>query len=175
MREQLRKSGAILYVISTVGAQRAAPSQARQGISTEQAQLHDDEAVESAHNLGLVLGDGSRESGGRHEQVISTTLIPTLEQLADELLNQYVLTCLLPDGVETDRQALGLVEAEGRYGPRPIAASGFVLIPNLIPGPKWPYSTSRMASTSTGALPGRAAMPTADRACFHSPRRTPLP
>jgi hypothetical protein len=104
VREQLQKSGAILYVISTVGAQRPAPSVARQGISTEQAQLHDDETVESAHNLGLVLGDGSRESGGRHDQVISTTLIPTLEQIADELLNQYVLTCLQPDGVKpTDK------------------------------------------------------------------------
>jgi hypothetical protein len=104
VREQLRKSGAILYVISTVGAQRSAPSQARQGISAEQAQLRDDEAVESALNLGQVLGDGSRESGGRHDQVLSTTLIPTLEQLADELLNQYVLTCVLPDGVKpTDK------------------------------------------------------------------------
>jgi hypothetical protein len=100
VREQVRKSGAILYVISTVGAQRAAPSQAREGLSTEQAQLHDDEAVESAQNLGMVLGDGSRESGGRHDQVMSTTLIPTLEHLADELLNQYTLTCLLPDGVK---------------------------------------------------------------------------
>ena len=104
VREQLRKSGAILYVISTVGAQRAAPSQAREGISKEQAQLHDDEAIESALNLGMVLGDGSRESGGRHDQVISTTLIPTLEHLADELLNQYALTCVLPDGVKpTDK------------------------------------------------------------------------
>jgi len=104
VREQLRKSGAILYVISTVGAQRSAPSQAREGISTQQAQLQDDEVVESALNLGMVLGDGSRESGGRHDQVISTTLIPTLEQLADELLNQYVLTCMLPDGVKpTDK------------------------------------------------------------------------
>ena len=104
VREQLRKSGAILYVISTVGAQRPAPSSARQGLSTEQAQLHDDEAVESAHNLALVLGDGSRESGGRHDQVMSTTLIPTLEQLANELLNQYALTCVLPSGVKpTDK------------------------------------------------------------------------
>jgi hypothetical protein len=104
VREQLQKSGAMLYVISTVGAQRAAPSQAREGISAQQAQLRDDEAVESAHNLALVLGDGARESGGRHDQVISTTLIPKMEQLADELLNQYVLTCVLPDGVKpTDR------------------------------------------------------------------------
>jgi hypothetical protein len=104
VREQLRKSGARLYVISTVGAQRAAPSSAREGLSTEQAQLHDDEAVESAHNLGVVLGDGSRESGGRHDQVISTTLIPTLDRLADELLHQYELSCVLPAGVKpTDK------------------------------------------------------------------------
>lgn len=104
VREQLRKSGAILYVISTVGAQRPAPSQARTGISAEQAQLHDDEVVAGALNLGQVLGDGSRESGGRHDQVISTTLVPTMEQLADELLHQYVLTCALPDGVKpTDK------------------------------------------------------------------------
>ena len=104
VREQLRKSGAILYAVSTVGAQRAAPSHARQGISAEQAQLHDDEAVESALNLGVVLGDGVRESGGHHVQILSTTLIPTLERLADELLNQYVLTFVLPDGVKpTDK------------------------------------------------------------------------
>ena len=104
VREQLRKSGAILYVISTVGAQRAAPSQARDGISKEQAQLHDDEAIESALNLGMVLGDGVRESGGHHLQVLSTTLIPTMELLADELLNQYVLTCALPNGAKpTDK------------------------------------------------------------------------
>lgn len=104
VREQLRKSSAILYVISTVGAQRAAPSQARQGLSAEQVQLRDDDAVESARSLGVVLGDGSRESGGRHEQIMSTTLIPTLERLADELLTQYALTCVLPDGVKpTDK------------------------------------------------------------------------
>jgi hypothetical protein len=104
VREQLRTSGAILYVISTIGAQRAAPSSARPGISTEQAQLHDDEAVESGHNLAMVLGDGSRESGGHHTQVMSTTLIPTLDYLAGELRNQYVLECMLPDGVKpTDK------------------------------------------------------------------------
>lgn len=107
VREQLRRSGAILYVVSTVGAQRAAPSAARPGLSTEQAQLHDDEAVESALNLGSVLGDGSRESGGRHDQVLSTTLIPTLERVADELLNQYELSCVLPSGVKpTDRLSI---------------------------------------------------------------------
>jgi hypothetical protein len=47
-----------------------------------------------------VLGDGSKESGGRHDQVISTTLVPALARIADELLNQYLLGCAVPDGVK---------------------------------------------------------------------------
>jgi hypothetical protein len=98
VREQLRKSGAILYVVSSVGAQRAPPSQARPGISAEQAQLRADEDADGALDLGQVLGDGSRESGGRHEQIVSTTLVPALEQVAAELLNQYEITFVRPAG-----------------------------------------------------------------------------
>jgi VWFA-related protein len=100
VREELRKSGATLYVVSTVGAQRAAPSNARPGISVEQAQLQDAEVSDSAFDLAQVLGDGSKESGGRHDQVISTTLVPALGRIADELLNQYLLGCAVPDGVK---------------------------------------------------------------------------
>ena len=98
VREQLRKSGALLYVVSTVGAQRAAPSQARAGISAEQAQLRADEDADGALNLAQVLGDGAAESGGRHDQVISNTLVPALEQVAAELLNQYQITYVRPQG-----------------------------------------------------------------------------
>jgi hypothetical protein len=36
--------------------------------------------------------------------VVSTTLVPALERVADELLNQYALTCALPPGVKaTDK------------------------------------------------------------------------
>jgi hypothetical protein len=97
VRDRLRKSGALLYVVSTVGAQRPPVSQARAGISNEQAQLRADEDAEGAFNLGQVLGDGSRESGGRHDQVISTTLVPVFEQLAGELLNQYEITYVKAD------------------------------------------------------------------------------
>ena len=100
VRAELRQSGATLYVVSTVGAQRAAPSNARPGISTEQAQLQDAEISDSAFDLAQVLGDGSKESGGRHDQVISTTLVPALARIADELLNQYLLGCAVPDGVK---------------------------------------------------------------------------
>ena len=100
VREDLRRSGAVLYVVSTVGAQRAGASSARTGISSEQAQMHDADSATSTLNIQQVLGDGSKESGGRHDQVISTTLVPALEQIADELLSQYSVTCVLPAGVK---------------------------------------------------------------------------
>lgn len=101
VRDQLRKSGALLHVVSTLGAERQPASSMRTGISTEQAQMQDADVSNSNLNLGQVLGDGSKESGGRHDQVISTTLIPALARVADELLNQYSVTCALPDGVKS--------------------------------------------------------------------------
>jgi hypothetical protein len=100
VREDLRKSGAVLYVVSTVGAQRPNAPSARTGISTEQAQMQDADNANSTLNIQQVLGDGSKESGGRHDQVISTTLVPALERIADELMSQYALTCVLPAGVK---------------------------------------------------------------------------
>ena len=36
--------------------------------------------------------------------MVSTTLIPALERVADEWLNQYAITCTLPEGVKaTDK------------------------------------------------------------------------
>lgn len=103
VREQLRKSGAQLYVVSTVGAQRLPLSQARPGISSEQAQLRADEDTDGALNLAQVLGDGATESGGRHDQVVSTTLVPALERIAGELLNQYEITFVREDGKPGDK------------------------------------------------------------------------
>jgi hypothetical protein len=103
VREQLRKSGALMYVVSTVGAQRLPPSQARPGISSEQAQLRADEDTDGALNLAQVLGDGSSESGGRHDQVISTSLVPALERIAAEPLNQYEITFVREGGKPGDK------------------------------------------------------------------------
>jgi len=102
VREQLRKSAAILYVISTAGAQRAAPSQIRgtDNVSVQQGQLRDSELAESASNLALVLGDGAKDSGGHHDEVVSTTLVTSLERVADELLHQYEITYAVPDGAK---------------------------------------------------------------------------
>ena len=121
VREQLRKSGAILYVVSSVGAQRAPPSQARPGISAEQAQLRADEDADGALDLGQVLGDGSRESGGRHEQIVSTTLVGARASRgrAAESVRDHIRAA---SGRKARRQALRVVEAQGRYDPRAVAA-----------------------------------------------------
>ena len=79
----------------------------------EQAQMQDAEDADGALNLAQVLGDGSKESGGRHDQVISTTLVPALERVADELLNQYAITYVLPDGVKAERQAVASTKRKG--------------------------------------------------------------
>jgi VWFA-related protein len=108
VRDDLRRSGALLYAFSTVGAHRPAPSQARgtDPVSVQQGQLRDAELADGAFALAQVLGDGSKESGGRHEEVVSTTLVTTMEQLADELLHQYEITYRGPGGKSGDKLAV---------------------------------------------------------------------
>ena len=114
VRERLRRSGAMLYVISTASAAKPAPSSARTGISAEQAQLHDDEIAASRRNLAEVLGDGARESGGRHDEIVATTSVsPALERIADELLNQYAVTCAVPPGVKANDKLSVTVKRKG--------------------------------------------------------------
>ena len=55
--------------------------------------------------LGKVLGDGPKQSGGMIEQVTGNlALSPTLKKVADNLLNQYVLTYTVPDGVKLNEK-----------------------------------------------------------------------
>jgi hypothetical protein len=112
--ERLRRSGAVLYVISTASAARQPPPSARTGISSEQAQLHDDEIAASRRNLAEVLGDGARESGGRHDEIVATTSVsPALARIADELLNQYAVTCAVPQGVKANEKLSVTVTRRG--------------------------------------------------------------
>jgi hypothetical protein len=114
IRERLRRSGAMLYVISTASAARQPPSSARTGISVDQAQLHDDEIAASRRSLAQVLGDGARESGGRHDEIVATSSVsPALERIADELRHQYAVTCATPPGVRTDDKLSITVQRKG--------------------------------------------------------------
>jgi hypothetical protein len=92
VREELRKSGAILEVVN-LGVRTSASGSMEGGTAAgQQARFQDMEQKDSAFALAQVLGDGSRETGGRNEQVISTTLTDVLASIADELLHQYEIT-----------------------------------------------------------------------------------
>ena len=79
VREALRKSNTQLYVMSPVG------SVGGSGGNTQ---------------LDIVLNDGSRDTGGRHDRFSGQTVNKVAEQISQELLNQYQLTYVLPDGAK---------------------------------------------------------------------------
>jgi hypothetical protein len=55
--------------------------------------------------LGKVLGDGPRHSGGLIEQVTGNSALgPAVAKIADNLLNQYELTYTLPEGVKPNEK-----------------------------------------------------------------------
>ena len=79
VREALRKSNTQLYVMSPVG-----------NVGGSGGNTH----------LDIVLNDGSRDTGGRHEHFSGQTLTRVAEQISQELLNQYQVTYVLPDGTK---------------------------------------------------------------------------
>ena len=76
VREALRKSGTLLYAVSPAGS------------------------VGGSGQVDLVLNDGSRDTGGRHDQFNNQNLAKIAEQISSELLNQYQLSYVLPEGVK---------------------------------------------------------------------------
>jgi hypothetical protein len=105
VREQLKKSGAALYVVSVRGVDKAVTGGGDANGSTAtaagmQAQRQDFDMNEGASNLQQVLNDGSKESGGHFEEVSASTMTSTLEKLGDELLNQYEVVYAVPDSVK---------------------------------------------------------------------------
>lgn len=108
VRAELQRSGAILYVLSLQGANRR-PGRSVEASSTDTAaraigQSYDTEATDQSMNLQLILGDGARESGGRHDEVASITLANAFDSIAAELLAQYEVTYSVRDNYKpTDR------------------------------------------------------------------------
>ena len=89
-------------------------TQLRQSRATLYAVTFGSPSDNNAANLGTmgdesgreqVLGDGSKQSGGRRLDVVTTGAIPkALQQVADDLAAQYAITYALPDGVKPDRR-----------------------------------------------------------------------
>src|SRR5207248_11684559 len=76
VREALRKTGATMYVVTRAGASKAAPTYAGVNSQTAEAaqrQMDDSELADTALNLNLVLGDGSRDSGGYQQETALTS------------------------------------------------------------------------------------------------------
>jgi hypothetical protein len=59
----------------------------------------------SGVNLGRVLGDGPRQSGGMLQMANGTASVPAaLEKIAAHLMNQLVLSYTIPDGVKVNER-----------------------------------------------------------------------
>jgi hypothetical protein len=95
VREEIRKSGAVLYAISRTGTQSVGGGQSpttpvtAAGVSQANAQS---EISEGQLTLGTILGEGSRESGGRHVQTVAPSLEDLVKQIASEIGNRYEIT-----------------------------------------------------------------------------------
>jgi hypothetical protein len=103
LREAIRTAGATMYVVSRSGASKAAPTFAGVNSMTADAaqrQMDDSELADTAFQLNVLLGDGSRESGGYSLETALTSAVPTMEQLAAEIRNQYAITYAVAAGVK---------------------------------------------------------------------------
>ena len=93
--DQLRDSRAIMYVVSV--AQSTIRSQTRPARPAD--------LLDAPLNLGQVLGDGPKQSGGRHDEIVAAPgLLQGLQRIADELVHQYVVTYQVPEGVKLDER-----------------------------------------------------------------------
>jgi VWFA-related protein len=87
--DQLRRSGAALHVFSVESALRGTIAATARNLLQEN--MH----------LNRVLGDGPKQSGGRHQSIVAAPgFIQSLQELATELIGQYQVTYTLPPGAK---------------------------------------------------------------------------
>ena len=87
--DQLRKSGATLHVFSVAGSSLRASVVAKTPKDLLQENMH----------LNRVLGDGPKQTGGQHQQIVASAgALVGLQTLASELTSQYRIIYTLPSG-----------------------------------------------------------------------------
>ncbi len=102
--DQLRKSGAALHVFSVES------SALRSTVATQRPR---DLMQENMH-LNRVLGDGPKQSGGRHQSIVASTgSLLALQSLAAELTSQYRITYTLPAGAKPSERLNVSVNRKG--------------------------------------------------------------
>jgi VWFA-related protein len=90
--EELQRSGASLHVFAVVGG----------ALRSTAAVTRPSALLEENLNLSEVLGDGPRQSGGRHDEIVASAgAVNGLQQLAAELKDQYAVRYVLPDGTRS--------------------------------------------------------------------------
>ena len=89
--DQLRKSGASLYVVSVAESTLRSTAAVNKPADLLGENLAKNE----------VIGDGPKQSGGRHDEIVAAPgVVQAIQLLAEELANQYAVTYVLPDGVK---------------------------------------------------------------------------
>jgi VWFA-related protein len=92
VRDDLRTTGTLLYVISPIGRSAGRGASAGGGGSGNMGAARTDyaasESADRGRDLEVVLNDGSKDTGGRHDQVSAQTLAKIAEQMSQEILNQ---------------------------------------------------------------------------------------
>jgi VWFA-related protein len=98
--DKVRQSGATMHAVTLAGA--------GDGGAMGVGSLAGDSGREQ------VLGDGTKQSGGRRIDVTATAAMPkAMLQIANELMAQYAITYTLPDGVKPDRRFSVSVKRRG--------------------------------------------------------------
>jgi hypothetical protein len=97
--DQLRRSGAQLYVVSVVGSSlRGTTTPTRPG-----------DMLSEGHALQVMLGDGPKRSGGYREEIPAIAGVdPRLQRLAEQLKHQYVIEYALEGSKPSDRVSISL-------------------------------------------------------------------
>ena len=103
---QKRKAARAAIIVLTAGGEQAQSNQADPALD---ALKRSGASLTVVHvtglQLGRVLGDGPKRSGGTIQQIGGSVVPgPVLAKVADSLLNQYVLTYTLPDGVKPNEK-----------------------------------------------------------------------
>jgi hypothetical protein len=103
---QQRKAARAVIVVLTVGGEKA---QSQQAEPTLNAVKNSGACLNVVYlaglELGQVLGDGPKRSGGMIEQIGGGVVPgPVLAKVAESLLHQYELTYTLPDGVKANEK-----------------------------------------------------------------------
>jgi hypothetical protein len=104
VRDQIYQSGATLIAVTVKGMDTQAPVANTAGAPKDMYgatdALRNEELTTGQQNLQLVLGDGSRESGGHYDEIVAVSLVKGVELIADQLLDSYEVVYAVPDGTK---------------------------------------------------------------------------